>query len=355
MTRTGTCVYKTMMKIISFTVDIEDEGIRLDSFLAKHGDALSRSRAKALIKGGGAKRGDEVTTDPRGAVRIGETYTLERPEPVAAIPQPEDIPLDVMFEDADLIIINKPTGMAAHPAPGSWTGTLVNALLHHCKGQLPGIGGIERPGIVHRIDKLTTGVMVAAKTEAAHIGLSAMFADHSMERAYLAVTRGAPRPLTGIVDAPIARSTSDRKKMAVPRNPEARSGRHAVTHYKSQETFGLLEKGSGLPSSALIECRLETGRTHQIRVHLSHIGAPLIGDPVYGRHKGVKAYGHGVAFEAGMAAARAFPRQALHAATLGFTHPITKEALRFEAPLPHDMVDLISALRAMPRPGRGAP
>ncbi|MCL4115059.1 UNVERIFIED_CONTAM: hypothetical protein GTU68_021430 [Idotea baltica] len=319
------------MKSVSFSASEDDEGLRLDSFLTKHDVTLSRSRAKALVKEGAATRNGEVTTDPRRAVEPGETYTLTKPEPVAAIPQAENIPLDVLFEDADLIILNKPSGMAVHPAPGSWTGTLVNALLHHCHGQLPGIGGVERPGIVHRIDKLTTGVMVAAKTEAAHVGLSAMFADHSMERAYLAVTRGAPRPLKGTVNAPIARSTSDRKKMAVPRNPEAR------------ETFGLLEKGSGLPAAALIECRLETGRTHQIRVHLSHIGAPL----------GIKAYGHGPAYDSGMAAARAFPRQALHAATLGFEHPITKEALRFEAPLPEDMVGLIDAVRAMPKPGIG--
>ncbi|MDX1293549.1 MAG: pseudouridine synthase, partial [Hyphomonas sp.] len=220
-----------------------------------------------------------------------------------------------------------------------------------CRGQLSGIGGVERPGIVHRIDKLTTGVLVAAKTEPAHLGLSELFQKHDIERKYLAVTRGAPRPLSGTVDMPIARATGDRKKMAVVRNPESGVGRNAVTHYRAIETFGVRDKGTRLPAAALMECQLETGRTHQIRVHMSHIGAPLIGDPVYGRHKGISSYGHGEAHIAGTKAARAFPRQALHAALLGFVHPITKEALRFEAPLPEDMSGLIDALRRLPVEG----
>lgn len=325
-----------------------DAGTRLDRFLSEQFELLSRSRAKALVKAGAASMNGVQITDPRAAITAGAVYTLEMPPAAPATPEPEDIPLEILFEDADLIIVNKPAGMAVHPAPGSWQGTLVNALLHHCNGELPGIGGVERPGIVHRLDKNTTGVMVAAKTEAAHAGLSALFAAHDIERVYLAATRGAPRPLVGTVDAAIARSTNDRKKMAVVRNPESGAGRRAVTHYKAAETFGLRDKGAGVPAAALMECRLETGRTHQIRVHMGHIGAPLIGDPVYGKNRGISAYGTGEAFIEATTAARKFPRQALHAAVLGFVHPVTGEDLRFEAPLPEDMSALVEALRAMP-------
>lgn len=336
------------METLTILAAPEHAGKRLDTFLAGEVEQLSRSRIKALILEGAVAHDGAVETDPRRSAVSGGTYTIRLPEPIPATPDPEDIPLEILFEDEHLIIINKPSGMAVHPAPGSWDGTLVNALLHHCRGQLSGIGGVERPGIVHRIDKLTTGILVAAKTEPAHLGLSDLFQTHDIDRLYLAVTRGAPRPLTGTVDLPIARATGDRKKMAVVRNPDSGVGRNAVTHYRALETFGLRDKGTSLPAAALIECRLETGRTHQIRVHLSHIGAPLIGDPVYGRHKGISSYGSGEAHIAGTAAARAFSRQALHAAVLGFVHPITKEALRFEAPLPKDMSDLIAALRKMP-------
>lgn len=327
----------------------EDAGIRLDQLFSQRFEQISRSRAKALILEGAAEIDGEMEKDPRKKVEEGRTYTLTPPPARPAEPEPEDILLDILFEDKDLIIVNKPAGMTVHPAVGSWSGTLVNALLHHCKGELPGIGGVERPGIVHRIDKLTSGVMVVAKTEDAHAGLSKLFAEHDIERAYLAVTRGAPRPLLGTVDAPIARATGDRKKMAVVRNPESQKGRHAITHYKSVETYGLLDKGAGLPAAALIECRLETGRTHQIRVHMSHIGAPLVGDPVYSRGRGIKAYGSGDAFDLATQTARKMTRQSLHAATLGFVHPVTGEDLRFEAPLPDDMRELIAALQAMPK------
>ncbi|MGH1420816.1 MAG: RluA family pseudouridine synthase [Hyphomonas sp.] len=337
------------MQETEFSVDAEDAGKRLDSFLSERSDSLSRSRAKTLVKEGAVACDGAVTLDPRKAVVEGQCYVLQVPTPIPAVPEPEDIPLDILFEDEHLIIVNKPAGMTVHPAPGSWTGTLVNALLHHCAGQLSGIGGVERPGIVHRIDKLTTGVMVSAKTEAAHNGLAALFASHDIDRVYRAITRGAPRPLSGTVDEHLARSKADRKKMAVMRNPEGAKARHAVTHYKGIETFGLRAKGTGEPAAALIECRLETGRTHQIRVHMSHIGAALIGDPVYGRSKGISAYGSGPSYDAAMAAARALPRQALHAAVLGFQHPITKEALRFEAPLPDDMSDLLTLLRKLPK------
>ena len=341
------------MEKITFTAQGADAGLRLDSFIAEKADALSRSRAKTLIKEGAVTIDGVVTDDPRKAVVVGSAYTLALPAPVAAVPQPEDIPLDILFEDEHLIIINKPSGMAAHPAPGSWDGTLVNALLYHCEGQLPGIGGVERPGIVHRLDKLTTGVMVAAKTEAAHVGLSNLFAEHDIERAYLALTRGAPRPLSGTIDEPIARSSGDRKKMAVVRNPDGTHGRQAITHYKALETFGLRDKGTGLPAAALIKCTLETGRTHQIRVHMSHVGASLIGDPVYGRSKGITAWGSGKKYDAAKAAARAFERQALHAAVLGFVHPVTGETLHFEAPMPDDMEGLLAALRLLPQDDRG--
>jgi len=337
------------MKTHTLIATDDEAGERVDRFLAGQLSPLSRSRIKALIKEGAATCDGAPLGDPNASVQAGSVYALTVPDPRPAAPEPQHIALDILHEDADLIIVNKPAGMAVHPAPGSWDGTLVNALLHHCKGELPGIGGVERPGIVHRLDKNTTGVMVVAKTEAAHRGLSPLFAEHDIDRVYMAITRGAPRPLSGTVEAPIARATGDRKKMAVPRGVVPESAREATTHYRTLETFGLLEKGTGLPAAALIECRLETGRTHQIRVHLSHIGAPLIGDDVYGRHRGVKAFGSGEAFMAATKAARSFPRQALHAAVLGFVHPVTGKAVRFEAPLPGDMAGLLHALRAMPK------
>ena len=338
-----------IMQILSATASSDDAGARLDLWLSQQFETLSRSRAKTLIQGGALKIDNQTITDPRAKVIAFSVYDLEMPAPVAATPEPEDIPLNILHEDDHLIIINKASGMAVHPAPGTWSGTLVNALLHHCKGELPGIGGVERPGIVHRLDKLTTGVMVAAKTEAAHAGLSKLFAAHDIERTYTALTRGAPRPLVGTVEARIARSTSDRKKMAVPRNPQSEAGRHAVTHYKSLATYGLLDKGAGLPAAAMIACTLETGRTHQIRVHMSHIGAPLIGDPVYGRHRGIKSYGSGDAFITATTRARKMTRQALHASLLGFVHPVTGEPVRYEAPLPSDMAELVEALEKMPK------
>lgn len=333
------------MSKMTATAAPEDNGTRLDRFLSEQFADLSRSRAKALVKEGAVTADGNVIDDPKAAVRPGIAYALDMPPPVPATPKPEDIPLDVLFEDEHIILVNKPSGMAVHPAPGSWQGTLVNALLHHCKGELPGIGGVERPGIVHRIDKGTTGVLAVAKTEAAHAGLSALFKDHNIERTYQAITRGAPRPLVGTVDMRIARSTSDRKKMAVIRDESSDEGRHAVTHYRALETFGELDKGMGLPAAALIECRLETGRTHQIRVHMAHLGAPLVGDPTYGRHRGIKAYGSGDKFIEATTLARKFDRQALHAASLGFVHPVTGEEVFAEAPLPADMASLLEALR----------
>ncbi len=324
----------------------DDAGARLDKWLSDRFAALSRSRAKALVEQGALTVDGALEPDPRAKIRAGAEYALAMPDPEPAAPEPEAIALDVLYEDAHLIVVNKPAGMAVHPAPGAWSGTLVNALLHHCAGGLSGIGGVARPGIVHRLDKDTTGVMVAAKSEAAHVRLVDTFQVHAIERAYLAICRGAPRPLAGAIDAPIARSTTDRKKMAVARGG---GGKRAVTRYRAVETFGTLDKGSGLPAAALLECRLETGRTHQIRVHMAHQGAPLIGDPLYARHRGVKAFGSGPAFDHATQTARRFQRQALHAAVLGFDHPVAGGALRFEAAPPEDFSALRDALRAMPR------
>ena len=348
MTFSCRSVYTHLMTELSALAGESDKGTRLDRFLSEQIETLSRSRAKTLIKEGhvSERRGDAKTvqTDPRKAVEPGVVYSVDLPAPVPAVPEPENIPLDILFEDAHLILINKPAGMAVHPAPGSWQGTLVNALLHHCKGELPGIGGVERPGIVHRIDKDTTGVLVVAKTEAAHKGLSELFAAHDIDRTYIALTRGAPRPGGGSVRTDIARSPKDRKKMAV---VEDGDGRHAITHYRTLETYGEISKVEARPAAALIECKLETGRTHQIRVHMAHIGCSLIGDPVYGRHRGIKAHGSGEAFDSATSLARKLTRQALHAASLGFRHPVTGEAIMVETPLPADMDALRRALQQL--------
>lgn len=340
-------------------------GSRLDKWLAEAQSALSRSRLRALIEEGRVTVDGRVIADASARVIAGAVYAIRLPPPAAAEPRPEDIPLDIVFEDTHLIIVNKPPGMVVHPAAGQESGTLVNALLHHCGAGLTGIGGVSRPGIVHRLDKDTSGVMVAAKTEEAHTALTAMFAAHDIERIYLAVTRGSPRPLVGRIETNIARSQSDRKKMAVVKEKHFRAdhwsndvtggedetlaGKPAITNYRVLETFGRLDATGTQPAAALIECRLETGRTHQIRVHMAHIGAPVLGDQTYGRHRWLKAEGKGPAFERATATAKAFPRQALHAAVLGFDHPVTGKAVRFERAPPPDMADLIDALRGMPK------
>ena len=306
----------------------QDAGGRVDKTLAEHLPEMSRARIQALIAQGRVSRDGAPIADGSAKALAGD-YRLEIPPPVAAEPAPEAIPLTVLYEDADLIVVDKPPGMAVHPAPGSESGTLVNALLHHCGDSLSGIGGVARPGIVHRIDKDTSGIVVAAKTDAAHQGLSALFAAHDIDRVYVALTRGAPRAAKGVIEGAIGRSSADRKKMALVRS----GGRHAVTHYAVARTFGPKDR----PLAARIACTLETGRTHQIRVHLASIGAPCLGDPLYGSGPPALAVRAAIA-EAGLR------RQALHAAVLGFRHPVTGQLLSFESPLPPDMAKLEALL-----------
>jgi len=315
------------------TATSSDAGERLDRWMANLWPDLSRSRCKALVEQGHLYLDGAVFTDPSAKIKPESVYRLDLPPPVQATPKPENIPLDVLFEDDQLIVVNKPAGLAVHPAAGNWTGTLVHALLHQCAGTLSGIGGVERPGIVHRLDKDTSGVMVAAKTDKAHQGLSDQFAAHSVERAYLAFTRSAPKPKAGRIETRIARSSHDRKKMAVIDTPGSEAGKHAITNYKTLKSFGQEPgKAVGHAMAALVECRLETGRTHQIRIHMAHIGCPLLGDPVYGRGRSTPL----VKLDSGKDF-KDFRRQALHAAILGFEHPVTGEHLRFETEPPKDM------------------
>jgi 23S rRNA pseudouridine1911/1915/1917 synthase len=284
---------------------------------------VSRERLKALISSGEVR--DEAGTqvrDPSSKAKPGE-YEVRVPDPVAPHNEPQDIALEIVHEDDHLIVVGKPAGMVVHPAAGNFDGTLVNALLHHCAGRLSSIGGVARPGIVHRIDKDTSGLLVVAKTDAAHEGLSAQFAKHSIDRLYQAIVAGIPNPTSGSVDAPVGRSSANRQKMAI---VEEGRGKRAVTHYRLVQP---------LRGSALVECRLETGRTHQVRVHMASIGHPLLGDPVYGRSK--------IAHR-DILNQLDFKRQALHAAELGFVHPVSKESLSFKSAMPSDMQELFRAL-----------
>jgi len=323
---------------------------RLDRALARDvpaDAALSRSRFAKLIDAGSITVDGVVVTDPRHKVAAGAQIVVAVEEAAESHIGPEDIPLDIVYEDEDLIVVNKPSGMVVHPAPGTPGGTLVNALMHHCGETLSGVGGMKRPGIVHRIDKETTGLLVVAKSDQAHHGLAAQFADHTVARRYLAVCYGVPdsneprlRGVRGTSFEPgnilkvqtfLGRHKTDRQRQAV----SFEQGRHAVTRARIIEAVGTP------PVVALLECWLETGRTHQIRVHLAHCGHALIGDPVYGgrRKLSPKAVG-----DKGVAAAKDFARQALHAATLGFTHPVTGEFMEFEADMPRDMAQLLRDL-----------
>jgi 23S rRNA pseudouridine1911/1915/1917 synthase len=311
---------------------IDASGVRLDKALAEAFPALSRARLQALLADGAVTRDGQVVSSGSAKAQPG-LYAVALPPVAPATPQPESLPLTVLFEDADLIVIDKAPGMAAHPAPGCETGTLVNALLAYCGDSLSGIGGVARPGIVHRLDKDTSGVMVAAKSDRAHVGLSALFAAHDIERTYVALTRGAPTPEKGRIQTQIGRSSGDRKKMAVLRS----GGREAITDYVVQQTFGRPAKASNAPLAARVACTLHTGRTHQIRVHMASRGAPLLGDPVYG--SGSPSAPVRAAVEAA-----GLKRQALHAAVLGFVHPVTGQALRFETAPPEDMQRLEALL-----------
>ena len=316
---------------------------RLDSWLtATLGGEFSRNRIKALIEQGAVFVNDRAIDEPKRKVHPGDTIAIILPEPEDAVPQGEDIPIDVLYEDEDLIVLVKPAGLVVHPGAGNWTGTLVNALIHHCGDSLSGIGGVRRPGIVHRLDKDTTGVMVVAKNDVAHRHLADQFADHGrtgpLERAYQAIVWGRPRQLRGMIDAPLGRG-GDRTKRAVKRE-DSDDAREAITHYEVIERFH--EKPDATCLASLVECHLETGRTHQIRVHMAHIGHPLIGDQDYGAAFRTKA---NLLPENVRALARDFPRQALHAFMLQFEHPRTGEVMHFEAPMPQDMAELADALR----------
>jgi len=308
------------------TIDVRLEpafaGWRLDRALAAAVPTLSRERLKSLIRSGAVEASGKAVRDPAAKVSGGEALRVAVPEPSPAHNEAQDIPLTIVFEDEHLLIVDKPAGLVVHPAAGNFDGTLVNALLHHCAGQLSGIGGVARPGIVHRIDKDTSGLLVVAKTDVAHEGLAKQFAAHSIERRYLAIIKGVPKAPQGTVDAPLARSSINRKKIAVVADGR---GKRAITHWKRLQV---------LKDAALVECRLETGRTHQVRVHMASLGHPLLGDPVYGRSG--KTHGK-------LLNELQFHRQALHAAELGFTHPVTKIRLSFSSPMPPDMQELFNA------------
>ena len=309
------------VSIIPATIAPSSDGWRLDRALAEAVPTLSRERLKVLINAGQVTQAGAAVRDPSRKSRAGEAFLVAVPAPAPAHNEAQDIPLVVAFEDAHLIVVDKPAGLVVHPAAGNLDGTLVNALLHHCGGSLSGIGGVARPGIVHRIDKDTSGLMVAAKTDRAHEGLAKQFAAHTIDRRYRAIVNGRPAPASGSVDAPLARSAANRKKVAV-----VAGGKRAVTHYS------LLQP---LRDAALVECRLETGRTHQVRVHMASLGHALLGDPVYGRTKQAHR---------GVIETLGFRRQALHAARLGFIHPITGDALSFDSAMPRDMQELFSQL-----------
>jgi 23S rRNA pseudouridine1911/1915/1917 synthase len=324
---------------LKVTVAGDEGSIRLDRVLAARLQELSRSRLKALILAGSVTLGNAPVRDPAYHVAPGDTITIDVPEAVAAEPGAEDIALDIVHEDDDIIVIDKPRGLVVHPAAGHETGTLVNALIAHCGASLSGIGGVRRPGIVHRLDKDTTGLMVAAKNDRAHKSLTEQFADHGrtgeMRRGYMAFVWGVPNRQRGTVDAPIDRHPHAREKMAV-----RQGGREAVTHWEVLETFNGRD---GKPVAALLACQLETGRTHQIRVHLAHIGHPLMGDAVYGPHFKTKASHLGPRSQAALAA---LDRQALHAYLLALEHPKTGAVLEWISDLPDDLTHLRDELRA---------
>lgn len=307
-------------------------GWRIDKFLVMSFPDISRSQIQRLLKEGNVSRDDETVADNSAKVKENEEYVLQIPEPEAAEPEPENIPLDIVYEDDDLLVVNKPAGMTVHPAPGSPKGTLVNALLYHCAGRLSGIGGVKRPGIVHRIDKDTSGLLVVAKNDLAHKDLCAQFAEHSIERTYFAAVFGVPAPLKGRIEGDIGRSPYDRKKMAIVK----KNGKAAVTNYETKAIYA--------NQAALVQCNLETGRTHQIRVHMASLGCHLIGDQLYVKNKKLADKGLDENLKNYI---NNFPRQALHARSLGFVHPRLKKNMAFSSEFPEDFKELISKLELM--------
>lgn len=331
------------MHHLTFTAEDQDRGARLDRFLAQRAEDVSRARIQALIRDGRAHVNGTPVAQPGHRLAPGDRVGLEIPPAAPAEPAPEAIPLTVEHEDADIIVIDKPAGLVVHPAAGNWSGTLVNALIAHCGESLSGVGGVRRPGIVHRLDKDTSGLMVVAKTDRAHRGLALQFADHGragpLVREYRALVWGALVPLAGVIRAPLARHSTNRLKRAVAPG----HGRPAVTHYKVSARYNI--EGARTRQSealaSLVSCRLETGRTHQIRVHMAHIGHPVIGDPLYGRGFASRL---ATLPEKLRSAILSLNGQALHAAVLGFRHPVTDETLLFEAAMPADMQNVVNAL-----------
>ena len=321
--------------------DAGHAGQRLDLFLTEHLPQLSRTRVQALIKEGHASCGGATIEDVKYRVKPGDRFELTLPPVAQSELGAEAIPLTIVYEDDALVVLDKPAGLVVHPGAGHATGTLVNALIAHCGTSLSGIGGVARPGIVHRLDKDTSGLMVVAKTDQAHHALAEQFADHGrtgeLERGYLALVWGAPARSHGRIDAPVGRSPSSRTKMAV---LPAGKGREAVTHWRVLATFGRGEA----PIASLLECRLETGRTHQVRVHLSSIGHPLIGDPLYGQGFKSKL---GKLPEPLRTKLAGLDRQALHATRLAFVHPVTGTLLEFNSPLPEDLGEIVEAFKEL--------
>ena len=319
---------------LRFVIDEELNGIRIDKAINDLDESLSRARVKSLVEDGQVLLNGAVCTNASKKLKAGDTVEIDVPPPVTAYPEPEDIPLDVVYEDDDLLVINKQVGLVVHPGAGNPTGTLVNALLHYCAGSLSGINGVLRPGIVHRLDKDTSGLIIVAKNDAAHRGLAAQLEDRSLSRVYKALVFKTPIPHRGTVNQPIGRHPGNRREMMVTR----RNAKEAVTHYEVIQAFG--------EACALVSCKLESGRTHQIRVHMAWMKHPVIGDPVYGPQPNALASTLKKAgYEAGaIEKIAAFPRQALHAGNIAFIHPGTDEEMSFEAPLPKDMTNLLKLL-----------
>jgi 23S rRNA pseudouridine1911/1915/1917 synthase len=329
----GQVVYIDTMETITVKVSDAQDGQRLDKVLAAGAGGLSRARLQALIEAGHVTGTGGPVTDSSRKTKAGEVFDITVPHAIEAVPVAQAIPLDIVYEDSDLVVINKPADLVVHPAAGNHDGTLVNALLAHCGDALSGIGGVKRPGIVHRLDKETTGLMVVAKNDAAHHGLSAQLSTRALTRVYHAIVWGVPAPVEGRIETQIGRHKTNRKKMAVLDG----GGKEAVTDYRILETFGLW--------GALVECRLKTGRTHQIRVHMAHIGHPLVGDPLYGKASPAKFAKQMKIPPTAAAALAAFTRQALHAAQLEFIHPISENRISLQAELPPDMKNLLQTLR----------